>query len=132
MHDIRWIRERAQEFDRGLARRGHPAAAQKLIALDERRRAAITKLEAALARRNAASKEIGQAKAKKDEARAAALMAEVAGLKAEIEAGEEAQRQAVAAHVAMNPAVVHIDNHFLHRPHDYRDRMPPPPVWAVR
>jgi seryl-tRNA synthetase len=97
MHDIKWIREHPEEFDRGLARRGHPAAAQKLIALDERRRTAITKLEAALARRNAASKEIGQAKAKKDEARAATLMAEVAGLKAEIEAGEEAQRQGVAA-----------------------------------
>ena len=97
MHDIKWIREYAEEFDRGLARRGHPPAAQELIALDERRRAAITQLETALARRNAASKEIGQAKAKKDEARAAALMAEVAGLKAAIEAGEEEQRQAVEA-----------------------------------
>jgi seryl-tRNA synthetase len=97
MHDIRWIREHAEEFDRGLARRSHPPAARALIALDEKRRAAIAKLETALARRNAASKEIGQAKAKKDEARAAALMAEVAGLKAAIEAGEEEQRQAVAA-----------------------------------
>src|SRR6266567_3722476 len=96
MHDIKWIREHAEEFDRGLARRGHPPAARALIALDEKRRAAIAKLESALARRNAASKEIGQAKAKKDEARAAALMAEVAGLKAAIEADEEVQRQAVA------------------------------------
>ena len=97
MHDIKWIREHAEEFDRGLARRGHPPAAQMLIGLDERRRAAITKLETALARRNAASKEIGQAKAKKDEAHAAVLMVEVTGLKAQIEAGEEEQRQAVAA-----------------------------------
>src|SRR5947209_13659907 len=97
MHDIRWIREHAEEFDRGLARRGHSPAAQELIALDEKRRAAIAKLETALARRNAASKEIGQAKSKKDEARAAGLMAEVAGLKATIEVGEEEQRQAVAA-----------------------------------
>ncbi len=89
MHDIRWVREHAEEFDRSLARRSHPPAARELIALDEKRRAAIAKLETALARRNAASKEIGQAKAKKDEARAAALMAEVAGLKAAIEAGEE-------------------------------------------
>src|SRR6266700_8010979 len=96
MHDIKWIREHAEEFDRGLARRGHPPAARALIALDERRRAAIAKLEGALARRNTASKEIGQAKAKKDEARAAALMAEVAGLKAAIEADEDVQRQAVA------------------------------------
>src|SRR5947208_8874055 len=107
MHDIRWIREHAEEFDRGLARRGHPPAARELIALDERRRAAIAKLETALARRNAASKEIGQAKAKKDEARAAALMAEVAGLKAAIDAGEEEQRQAVAA---LDDALAEIPN----------------------
>ena len=107
MHDIKWIREHAEEFDRGLARRGHPPAARALIALDERRRAAITQLEVALARRNAASKEIGQAKAKKDEARAAALMAEVAGLKAAIEAGEEEQRQAVAA---LDDALAQIPN----------------------
>src|SRR5260370_14637125 len=97
MHDIKWIREHAEEFDRGLARRGHAPAAHKLIALDERRRAAIAKLESALARRNAASKEIGQAKAKKDETRAAALMAEVAGLKGEIEAGAGEQKPADAA-----------------------------------
>src|SRR5947199_4389792 len=97
MHDIKWIREHAEEFDRGLARRGHPLAARALIAFDERRRAAIAKLEGALARRNAASKEIGQAKANKDEDRAATLMAEVAGLKTAIEAGEDEQRQAVAA-----------------------------------
>src|SRR5580704_4683389 len=97
MHDIKWIREHAGEFDRALARRAHSPVAGALIALDERRRTAIAKLETLLARRNAASKEIGQAKAKKDEARAAALMTEVAGLKAAIEAGEQEQRQAVAA-----------------------------------
>src|SRR5262249_53885870 len=107
MQDIRWIREHAEEFDRGLARRGQPPAARELIALDEKRRAAITKLEAALARRNAASKEIGQAKAKRDEARAATLMAEVAGLKAAIETSEEEQRQAVAA---LDEALAEIPN----------------------
>jgi seryl-tRNA synthetase len=107
MHDIKWIREHAEGFDHGLARRGHPPAARALIALDERRRAAIAQLEGALARRNAASKEIGQAKAKKDEARAATLMAEVAGLKAAIEAGEEEQRQAVAA---LDDALAQIPN----------------------
>ena len=54
MHDIKWIREHEEEFDCGLARRGLPPEAGKLIALDERRRAAIQKAEAALARRNAA------------------------------------------------------------------------------
>jgi len=81
MYDIRWIRENPQDFDRGLTRRGLEPLSAKLIALDEKRRAAITASEQAQARRNAASKEIGQAKAKKDEAAAQALMAEVATLK---------------------------------------------------
>ena len=81
MYDIKWIRENADTFDTGLKRRGLEPLSAKLIELDERRRAAITRSEQAQARRNAASKEIGAAKAKKDEATAAALMAEVADLK---------------------------------------------------
>jgi seryl-tRNA synthetase len=91
MHDIKWIRENPEAFDHGLARRGLEPAAARLLALDERRRAIIQKLESAQARRNAASKEIGQAKAKKDEKAAQALMAEVAEFKTAIPAmeGEE-------------------------------------------
>ena len=63
-----------------------------LLSLDERRRGAIAALEQAQARRNAASKEIGQAKAKKDEARAQALMAEVAQLKDSIPDLEKTRR----------------------------------------
>ncbi|HWK94347.1 MAG TPA: serine--tRNA ligase [Pseudolabrys sp.] len=81
MYDIRWIRENPEAFDRGLTRRGLEPLSAKLLALDEKRRAAIAASEQAQARRNAASKEIGQAKAKKDEAAAQALMAEVATLK---------------------------------------------------
>ena len=81
MHDIRFIRDNPEAFDRGLARRGLPPQAQRLIALDETRRAAIQKAEGAQARRNAASKEIGEAKKNKDEAKAKDLMAEVAALK---------------------------------------------------
>jgi seryl-tRNA synthetase len=88
MHDIKWIRENPAAFDRGLARRGLAPAAERLLAIDERRRALIQKLEAAQARRNSASKEIGQAKAKKDEATAQALMAEVTDLKTAIPAME--------------------------------------------
>lgn len=95
MHDIRWIREHADEFDRALERRGLPATAAALLALDERRRAAIARLETAQARRNAASRDIGVAKAHKDEARAQALMAEVTSLKAAIQEGEEEEKLAV-------------------------------------
>jgi seryl-tRNA synthetase len=93
MHDIKWIREYPDEFDRGLARRGLAGEAKRLIGLDEHRRAAIQKLEAALARRNAASKEIGAAKKSNEEAIAQALMAEVARLKSEIPALEAEEKK---------------------------------------
>jgi seryl-tRNA synthetase len=89
MHDIRWIREHREEFDCGLARRGLAPEADRLVAIDERRRAAIQKAETTLARRNAASREIGAAKKSNEEAAAQALMAEVARLKAEIPALED-------------------------------------------
>ena len=92
MHDIRWIRDNAAAFDAGLASRGLPAQAMPLIALDDERRRHVTKLQDAQARRNAASKEIGKAKASKDEAKAEALMAEVASLKQAIQDGESAEK----------------------------------------
>jgi seryl-tRNA synthetase len=93
MHDIKWIRDNPDAFDRGLARRGLPGEAKRLIEIDERRRAAIQKAEAALARRNAASREIGAAKTSNEEAAAKALMAEVARLKAEIPALEAEEKK---------------------------------------
>lgn len=81
MHDIKSIRDNPTAFDAGLKRRGLAPLSSALLAIDERRRAAILASEQAQARRNAASKEIGDAKKAKDEARAAKLMAEVAELK---------------------------------------------------
>ena len=94
MHDIKWIRDNPDRLDRALERRGMPAQARALLAIDERRRSAIQRLEQAQARRNAASKEIGEAKRTKDEARAAALTAEVADLKSAMPAMEEEEREA--------------------------------------
>jgi seryl-tRNA synthetase len=93
MYDIKWIREHPEDFDRGLTRRGLEKLSAKLIALDEKRRAAITKFEQAQARRNSASKEIGDAKKKKDEAAAQKLMAEVAELKVTLPALEDDQKK---------------------------------------
>jgi seryl-tRNA synthetase len=81
MHDIRWIRDNPAAFDRALESRGLGPESERLIALDEKRRALIAELQGLQERRNAASKEIGQAKAARDEARAEALMGEVAGIK---------------------------------------------------
>ena len=81
MLDIKWIRENPDAFVKGLADRGFPESREtltRILSLDEQRRATIQKLQEAQARRNAASSGIGQAKASKDEARAKALMEEVA------------------------------------------------------
>ncbi|KAK0340225.1 hypothetical protein LTR94_031412, partial [Friedmanniomyces endolithicus] len=59
-------------FDAAMARRGAPAVAETLVALDRRRREVTTEAQTAQARRNEASKAIGAAKAQKDEATAAA------------------------------------------------------------
>lgn len=88
MHDIRLIRDDPAAFDAALTRRGSAPVAADLVALDERRRALLTEVQTAQARRNEASKAIGAAKAQKDEAGAAALMAEVAALKERMPAVE--------------------------------------------
>jgi seryl-tRNA synthetase len=96
MYDIKWIREHPDAFDRGLKRRGLEPLSKKLVALDEKRRAAITKFEQAQARRNAASKEVGDAKKAKDETKASKLMAEVTELKTSLPAMEEEQKALAA------------------------------------
>ena len=88
MFDIKWIRENPETFDEGLRKRGLEPLSAKLMALDEERRKTLASLQEAQSRRNAASKEIGKAKAAKDEERAQALMKEVADLKEVIQQGE--------------------------------------------
>jgi seryl-tRNA synthetase len=94
MHDIKAIRDNPLGFDAALKRRGLSALSASLLAIDEKRRAAILASEQAQARRNAASKEIGDAKKTKDEARAKALMDEVAKLKTTMPELEAAAKQA--------------------------------------
>jgi len=113
MHDIRWIRDNAAAFDRALNRRPLDEESKRafssanLLAIDERRRAAIQAFEQAQARRNAASKEIGQAKAKKDEATAQKLMAEVNELKTTLPQLETASK---AAEEELNTILATIPN----------------------
>jgi seryl-tRNA synthetase len=107
MHDIRSIRDNPDAFDKALARRGLPPQAARLIALDEQRRAKILALETAQARRNAASKEIGEAKKNKDEAKAQGLLGEVAALKDSIPKMEAEEK---AASKALGDALAEIPN----------------------
>lgn len=93
MHDIRFIRETPEAFDTGLARRGLAPQSGEILALDQELRALLTEMQQAQARRNEASKQIGQAKAQKNEELAQSLMAEVAALKERLPALEEKERE---------------------------------------
>jgi seryl-tRNA synthetase len=84
MHDIRAIRDNPAAFDAALGRRGLAPVSDRVLALDEARRAMIHAAETATAEQNRASREIGAAKARGDEAEFARLRAIVAEKKAEI------------------------------------------------
>ncbi|MBI1179225.1 MAG: serine--tRNA ligase [Alphaproteobacteria bacterium] len=99
MFDIRWIRENPDLFDKGLARRSRPPAAEQVLALDSRLRALKTRLQEAQAERNAKSKEIGAAKSRGDDAQP--ILDAVASLKTEIQQGEEQERSLNAELEAM-------------------------------
>ena len=95
MLDIKWIRENPEALDNALAKRGAGPLSSELIALDERRREHVGKVQAAQERRNAASKEIGKAMAEKDAATADKLKAEVGDLKTFLADAEGEERRLV-------------------------------------
>ncbi len=100
MHDIKQIRENRDVFVAGLAKRNGfeggkaDTAVAEILDLDNRWRAAKSAFEQHRARQNEASRAIGAAKAKKDEAGAQALLAEVAGLKEAMQKDEAEEREA--------------------------------------
>jgi seryl-tRNA synthetase len=118
MYDIKWIRENTDIFDKGRARRGLEPLGKTLLALDDARRAAIAGLQAAQERRNSASKEIGLALKVKDQERADALKAEVAKIKDDWPALEQAEREAIAA---LDKALAEIPNTPLDNVPDGKD-----------
>ena len=94
MHDIKAIRDNPDAYDRAWGLKGLSGHAQAILALDAKVRAAQLALQTAQSQRNDASKKIGQAKAQKNEAEAARLMAEVESLKGTIAEQAEAERGA--------------------------------------
>ncbi|MGC2221589.1 MAG: serine--tRNA ligase [Methylocella sp.] len=118
MYDIKWIRENAKVFDRGRKRRGLEPLAEKLLALDDRRRKAITKAQATQERRNAASKEIGAAMKAGDADLAKALKIEVGDLKTALAEFEADEREAI---LALDKALAEIPNTPLDDVPDGRD-----------
>lgn len=106
MFDIKWIRANAEAFDAAVSRRKNVSVrSSDLLAIDDRRREIIGRLNEAQEKRNTLSKQIGQAKAQKDEAKAQKLMAEVARLKEYIPTGE-AEERAVEAELRSAMAVI--------------------------
>jgi seryl-tRNA synthetase len=107
MLDIRFIRENPDVLDEALAKRGASPQADALIALDEKRRAHITKVQEAQSRRNAASKEIGAAMGKGDAATADRLKAEVSDIKVFLSDAETLERK---LNDELNDALARIPN----------------------
>ncbi|MFN9848530.1 MAG: serine--tRNA ligase [Alphaproteobacteria bacterium] len=97
MHDIRALREKPELYEQAWAVKGLSGQVSKILELDARLRAAQTAGQTAQAERNDASKQIGQAKGRKDEAEAARLMAVVEGLKGVLVEQAEAERAASEA-----------------------------------
>jgi seryl-tRNA synthetase len=102
MHDIKSIRDNPEAFRADLLRRKPDEAAAdallaRLIALDDARRAAISRAQATQERRNAASKEVGAAMKAKDLALAEKLKQEVADLKIGMGAIEAEEKTAILA-----------------------------------
>ncbi len=107
MLDIKWIRENEGALDEALKKRGAEPMAAVLLALDDRRRAVIQKLQDMQSRRNAASKEIGIALGQKNSELAEKLKTEVASIKESMPVAEQEEREAVAA---LDDALARIPN----------------------
>lgn len=99
MFDIRAIRDNPDAFRNAWNRRksGLGSVVDEILKLDAEWREATTAKQDAESARNANSKLIGQAKAKKDEAEAARLMALVADAKTAIEKASEDEEKARGA-----------------------------------
>ena len=110
MHDIRAIRADPAGFDAALARRGLPAVAEAVLALDAERRAALGQQQEQQARRNALAREVGQARRAGGDT--ALLEAEATGLRdasAALEARAAELETAVRARLDVLPNVLDPD-----------------------
>ena len=110
MIDIQLLRSDIDAVARRLATRGYALDVSGFRALEDARKRIQTTTEQLQAQRNALSKQVGQAKAKKDEAQAAVLMAQAAELGEKLKAleGENAASQArLHEFVSLIPNIPH-------------------------
>ena len=93
MLDLKLIRDNPEILKEALVKRGQPesdvaALVDSILSHDTELRQTKTTLQEAQARRNQISKDVGKAKATKDEAKAQALIAEMGDLKERVPQGE--------------------------------------------
>lgn len=98
MNDLKWIRENPEAFDQSLINRGQrvvgesgKTVSERILDLDERRRAAQTTFQELQAKRNDLSRQVGEAKRKGGNADA--LMAEVTRMKEKIAACDAEEKR---------------------------------------
>ena len=94
MHDIAIIRHNAERFDLEMQRRGTDACSETILALDEKKRSIVTKLQEKQGERNKVSKDIGLRK--REGTDSIDLIQQVAAIKSEIQNLEEQERNLVS------------------------------------
>jgi seryl-tRNA synthetase len=111
MHDIKFIRENAADFDAAMKRRKFKESqSEAILKLDEERRGAQKELQELQAKRNAESQKVGEIK--KAGGDASDVMAQVAAMKAEmgrLEAEEATLAESLNQHLASLPNVMFDD-----------------------
>ena len=112
MHDIRFIRDHANEFDQALTRRSLPAMSAIIIELDQKHRQIQTDLQDLQQKRNETSRQIGEIK--KAGGDADVIMAEVSNIKNRMFALEENEKS----------LGVELDSHLLALPNILDDAVP--------
>ncbi len=110
MIDIQLLRSDADAVAKGLAGRGFTLDVAAFQSLEDARKKLQSSTEQLQGQRNALSKQVGQAKAKKDEAQAAALMAQATGLGEKLkqmEVENEALQAKLREFVSLLPNLTH-------------------------
>lgn len=108
MHDLKWLRENPQAFDRSLARRGAAPVSESILKLDHEKRSLEAQVQEQQARRNRLSKEIGQSRGP-DGKPPQDLLEEVAQLKDSLKSGEinlKTLQDQLSAELASHPNVL--------------------------
>jgi len=121
MIDIQLLRTEIDAVAKRLATRGYTLDVGAFRALEEKRRQIQTATERLQSQRNALAKQVGQAKAKKDEAQAAALMREGAALGEKLkhmEAENAAVQKKLHEFVSLVPNLLHASVPVGSRPED--------------